>query len=361
MFLSNHANIQGLKGLSMNRTFLTERDRYYIETSIKEHISVSDIAKILHKDRSCIYREIKRGTVELLNSDLTVRKEYLADYAQNDYEKKKINHSPGLKIDTELGLHDYIEKKIIQEKYSPYAVSVLLKQDPDFITKLDYRTIYRYIDNGVFINLTNSHLPVKRNVKREYKRRTVSLNNLKGTSIEDRPKDILDRSEFGHWELDSVIGKPTVSKNVLTVFTERKTRKEIVIKSKDKSSASVVKALDALERKFGSKTFRTIFKSITVDNGSEFLDFKSMERSCLTKQLRTKVYYCHPYSSYERGSNENQNRLVRRWYPKGYNLDTISKDDIRLLNEWINNLPRKLFNGSTSEQLFQNELSLIRS
>ena len=134
--------------------------------------------------------------------------------------------------------------------------------------------------------------------------------------IEKRPVEIAERNTFGHWEMDSVVGARGVSKKALLVLTERKTRKEIIFLLKDHTSAAVVKALDRLERKLGKK-FREIFKSITVDNGSEFADWEGMERSRRSKKKRTKIYYCHPYSSWERGSNENQNKLVRRHIPKG--------------------------------------------
>ena len=335
-----------------NRTFLTERDRYYLETSLKEKIPVREIAKILHKCPSCIYKEIKRGTIELLNSNLTTRKEYCADVAQTRYDSMKQSHGPSLKIGNDKRLSEFIEDKIIKEKLSPYAVSVLIKKN-GFDISLSKQTIYRYIDEGLFLNLTNKHLPVKRNPKKHYNKVSVSLKNIKGRSIEERPSDIKDRDTFGHWELDSVIGKQGTTKCVFTVFTERLSRFEIVLKSMDKSTSEVVKHLNLLEEKLGSDNFKRIFKTITVDNGSEFLDHKGMETGSDSSQ-RTTVYYCHPYSSYERGSNENQNKLVRRWYPKGYDLDQVSDPEIQRLNNWINDLPRKIFNGLSS-------LDVIRS
>ena len=124
----------------------------------------------------------------------------------------------------------------------------------------------------------------------------------------------------------------------------------------NKSASEVIKHLDLLERKLGSDNFKNIFKTITVDNGSEFLDHKGMEKSITDPENRTLVYYCHPYSSYERGSNENQNKLVRRWYPKGYDLDQVSDPEIIRLNSWINNLPRKIFGGLSSYEVICNSL-----
>ena len=118
---------------------------------------------------------------------------------------------------------------------------------------------------------------------------------------------------------------------VLLVFT-KKTREEIIRKIKGKSQYCVVKKLDKIERKLGSKKFRETFKTITCDNGCENLDFEGMECSVLTKQSRTKVYYAHPYSAWERGSNENANKLIRRFIPKGANKCRLTFVDILYCN-----------------------------
>lgn len=110
--------------------------------------------------------------------------------------------------------------------------------------------------------------------------------------------------------MDTVVGLRGKSKKSLLVLTERKTRKEIIMELKRNTAAEVVKSLNKLERKWG-KMFYKVFKTITVDNGSEFADFEGMEKAARRKGSRVKLYYCHPYSSCERGSNENQNRMIR--------------------------------------------------
>ena len=156
--------------------------------------------------------------------------------------------------------------------------------------------------------------------------------------------------------MDTVKGKRGETKSCLLVLTERKTRDEIITKLKDQTAASVVEALDRLERKWG-EMFTKIFRSITVDNGTEFSDFEGLERSALHEgELRTHVFYCHPYSSWERGSNENQNRLIRRHIPKGEDFDEKQDRDIEYIEAWINNYPRGIFDFRTSAQLFEEEL-----
>ena len=126
------------------------------------------------------------------------------------------------------------------------------------------------------------------------------------------------------------------------------TREEIILKMKNKKASSTVHALNMLERKYGSKAFREKFKSITCDNGVEFLDSKGIEKSRYTKGSRTTVYYCHPYSSWERGTNENINRMIRRFFPKGIDFDDVSKKQVEMVGTWINSYPRKILGGLSS-------------
>ena len=159
--------------------------------------------------------------------------------------------------------------------------------------------------------------------------------------------------------MDTVKGKRGVTKSCMLVLTERKTREEIIFKLKDQTAASVVEALNRLERKW-SDLFAKIFRSITVDNGVEFSDYEGMEQSVLrSDEKRTHVFYCHPYSSWERGSNENQNRLIRRHAPKGEDFDDKQDHDIEYIETWINNYTRGIFDFRTSEELFGEELMKI--
>lgn len=96
-----------------------------------------------------------------------------------------------------------------------------------------------------------------------------------------------------------------------------------------------------------------IIVAVTIDNGPEFSDCDGMEKSCIKTGNRTKVYYCHPYSAYERGSNENQNKMIRRHYPKGTNFDNLTAKDIKKLESWINNYPREMFNFYSSADLLE--------
>ena len=258
-----------------------------------------------------------------------------------------------LKIGNDYKLVNEIERLIIKEKMSPYAVAQLIKNSGKFNTTISCKTIYNYIDAGLFPNLTNKHLPVKKETKkRKHDKVRSAINNSKGTSISKRAESVEKREEFGHWEMDTVVGKKG-TKEVLLVLTERKTRQEIIRKIKSKSQYCVVKEIDKIERKMGAKKFRETFKTITCDNGCENLDFEGIERSALIKRKRTKVYYAHPYSAWERGSNENANKLIRRFIPKGADIGKFSHERIKMIEHWINNYPRRLFNGLSSNMLIQ--------
>ena len=180
----------------------------------------------------------------------------------------------------------------------------------------------------------------------------------RGRSIETRPTEVATRNVFGHWEFDTVIGSKTKGETLLC-FTERKTRFEIIFKAKDKSAASTVTVFNKLEKAFG-RDFHEVFKSMTCDNGTEFSDTAALERSIYRRRSpRTTVYYCHPYTSSERGSNENQNAFIRRFIPKGTSMKHYTDEQIRAIQDYINAYPRALLNGKSSQELFENELSSL--
>ena len=158
--------------------------------------------------------------------------------------------------------------------------------------------------------------------------------------------------------MDTVKGIRGKTKCCLLVLTERKTRNELTFKLPDQKAASVVAVLDDLEELLGDD-FSNVFHTITVDNGVEFADFEGMQKSKKRSGNRTSVYYCHAYSSCERGSNENANRLIRRHAPKGTDLDQLTHEDVKSIQRWMNNYPRKLLGYRTAGELFRKELALI--
>lgn len=342
---------------------LTRTDRIKLEALIKAGLSKSKIAKQLGVHRSTIYNELKRGQYMHRNSDYTEELRYSPDIAQEKAEENLKVRGTQLKIGNDIAYANYIEDKIVNEDYSPAAVLGELKaqgKEGNFKTTICVATLYSYIDKGIFLKLTNKNLPVKKNEKRKYnkvKKQQARANA--GDSIEKRPEEIEKREEFGHWEMDSVIGQRGKSKNTLLVLTERKTRDEIIFKLPDHTDEAVVAALDRLERKWGDM-FRQVFKTITVDNGSEFADVEGLERSVLVEgEKRTHLYYCHPYSSWERGTNEVTNKMVRRKVPKGTNFDDKTDEEIEEIEGWINNYPRRIHDYHTAAERFDEEIAKL--
>lgn len=283
--------------------------------------------------------------------------EYSADVGQAEHDRRGTAKGPVLKIGKDYELVKYLEKAIGEESQSPYAaIQNIANKGLQFQTSICYKTVYNYLDNNLFLHISNKDLPVKKDKKkRNYQKIRQAYTNIKGTSISERPKEIDARDEIGHWEMDTVVGKQG-TKTVLLVLSERVTRKELIFKIPSKSQVAVVKELDKLERKI-EKLFTERFKTITCDNGCENLDFEGIERSVRDKGNRTKVYYAHPYSSWERGTNENTNKMIRRFIPKGVDISSFSDKKIKQVQHWINNYPRRLLGGLSANMLISNKIA----
>ena len=222
-----------------------------------------------------------------------------------------------------------------------------------FKTKMCAKTIRNNIASGEIYNIKPGEIIYTKKYKEKNKMKKNCEKVPIEKSIDNRPREANTREEYGHWEGDLVIGKQTTSA-VLFTLTERKTREEIIIKLPNKRAENVAKALDKIEKKY-KKEFRKKFKTITFDNGGEFRNWESIEKSYdkRNKKARTQVYYAHPYRSGERGSNENNNRLIRRFIPKGTDITLISDEFIQVIEDWINNYPRAMFNYKSTNQILE--------
>ena len=331
---------------------LKESERYKIEVLLADRKTVAEIAKLLRRNKATIYREIERGIVVRLQSDLTEKTAYRAHVGQAEYEKRGRNKERSLKIGKDKDLEEYIRMKLVHERFSPDAIIGGIKiSDRRFTGMICTKTLYNYIDKGVFSGISNGNLWQKRNKKhRKYRPiGRVSRTNRLCRSIEKRPLLIEKRDDYGHWEGDTVKGRRG-SKTSLITLTERKSREEIIIKVTRASQEAIKAAIDDLERKYGLG-FKSKFKSITFDNGVEFLDWRSLEISILGKGRRTTIYFAHSFSSWERGTNENHNRMIRRFVPKGTNIADVTETEIKEIEDWMNNYPRKILAYKTPRQV----------
>jgi IS30 family transposase len=327
---------------------LKEAERYKIEGYKQIGKSNREIARIMGRSHSAINEEIKRGNVRQLKSDLTEITVYKADYAQMKADEASKNKGAGLKIGNDHGLVEFLEKKIRDEKFSPDAALAAARKQGGFRNMICTRTLYTYIDKNLFLGISNKDLSVKKNgKKREYKRvRKVALNNRSGKSISERPESAESREEPGNWEIDLVAGKQG-TKPVILTLVERKSRKSLYVLLRNKTQAEVIKALDKLRKRVGGN-FSRVFRSITADNGSEFLDHEGMKRAMGCEE----IYYAHPYSSWERGSNENGNRMLRRFIPKGTDISKITEEELQRYEDWVNNYPRRVLDYKTANEAF---------
>lgn len=213
------------------------------------------------------------------------------------------------------------------------------------------KTLYNYVDLGL-LNIKNIDLPQKlsRNTKihkdKENKR-------VLGRSIEERPKEVDTREDFGHWETDLVIGQKSGKDEVLLTLLERKTRDFSIMRLPDKSADSVLGAFQKMQSELGDY-FSKVFRTITTDNGSEFARLSELETG-----TSTKVYFTHPYTSCEKGSIENHNGLIRRFIPKGKRISDYGEDDILAVELWANSLPRKVLGYKTPDEAFEAEMDKI--
>lgn len=332
---------------------LTRTDRLKIEKLYNSGSTTQQIADVLRVNYTTIYRELKRpgAMYEHVLTNLTTTKRYSADRAQQHHDSCMKEKGRPIKLGHDYALADYIESKILNEDRSPAAIIMDMElEGKKFDTSVCEKTIYNWVNNDVFLNITAQKLPRHGQHKRTYKTIQPASRAPKGDSIEKRPDNVNDRSEPFHWEGDTVKG-PARSKDCVFTLIERTSRRYIPRKMSACTMENVNKVLDDLEQEYGPEEFRRIFKSITVDNGSEFQDCIGMETSA-DGTSRTKIYYCHPYSSFEKGSNENHNGMFRRRFPKGTDFNEITQEQLDEASEWMNNYPRKLLGGTTPERIF---------
>lgn len=316
----------------------------------KDRRTKVEIAELLDRTEKTIRNEIKRGLVKNLTTELIEIWVYSAYVAQQKYEYYLRAKGPKLKIDNDYELKEYIEKSVKEDKKSPEIIAKEIKE-MNFKTKICARTIRNNIYAGDIYDIKPKDMIYNKEYKDKNKDKTICEKVPPEKSIDYRPEEANTREEYGHWEGDLVIGIKKRG-SVLFTLTERKTREEIIVKIPGKKAEYVAQALDIIEKKY-KRMFYTKFKSITFDNGGEFRNWKSLEKSYdnRRKTVRTQVYYAHPYRSGERGSNENANRLIRRFIPKGIDITPISEEYIQKIEAWINNYPRAMFNYKSTNEI----------
>lgn len=331
--------------MTKKQHYMTYPERIRLETMLRYKVPVAQIARDLGFSRQAIYQEIKRGQY-LHTCDYWDELRYSADIGQQYQDRKRLNKGRPLKIGHDIAYADFLERKILGKHFSP-AAALAEARKAGFTTSVCVGTLYNYISQGVFYQLTNTDLLEKTKRKPRKKDEEPKIAHPKLPSIEKRPQHINDRREQGHWEMDLVVGC-SGSRPALLTLTERVTREEIIIKLPDRRAVTIRRAIDRLERTMPN--FYQRFKSITTDNGPEFLEYDLLRKSVLGG-TRFEVYYCHSYAAWEKGTNENHNRMIRRFFPKGTDFSQISKKRITEVQNWMNGYPRKILDWKCPAEL----------
>ena len=335
---------------SKKGSHLTKEERRIIAVLHEEGRSPYEIGKLTGRASNTIRNELKRGTTTIILGYYEKEK-YFPDTGQAIYEKNR-KRCRKYMVNKFRNFLTYIEEQLQKCKRSfasarAEAIRKRLFKENEICS---ISTLYSYTDQGL-LKVKNIDLPekvgrrVKKKKNREHKR-------LCGQSIEKRPESINNKKEFGHWEIDLVIGKKEKTDQVLLTLTERKTKKEIIRKISGKTVNAVHRCLKKLKNE--TPNFNQIFKSITTDNGAEFSRLYELE-----EKLGVAIYYAHPYSSWERGLNENTNRIIRRFIPKGTKIRQYTKKKIEKIEYWINTMYRKSLGWKTAEECYEEERLLL--
>ena len=329
---------------------LSFEERVVIQTRLKDGCSIRAIARELSCSPSTISYEVKRGTVSLYHGK---QQRYKADHGQSVYQINRRHCGRKSDFLKKADFISYVIKHFFEDGWSldVCANRSLAIGEFSHHQTVCTRTLYNYVEQGL-ITIKNYDLPEK--LKRNTKFHHVRKNKKKlERSIEERPKEIDQRNEFGHWECDLVLGHKTKDDQVLLTLSERMSREFLIIKIPDKTAASVMNAFKNLRKQY-SEHWNDIFKTITTDNGSEFADLANLE-----EVSKTLIYFAHPYTSCDKGTVERHNGLIRRFIPKGDCINNYSLQQIIDIETWCNSLPRKILAYHTPDEIFERELDKI--
>lgn len=329
---------------------LTFEDRILIEIRRRDGRGIREIAREIGCSPSTVSNELSRGTVLMYHDKVKRYKARAGQKAYKEHRQASCRHYDYLQKKSFL---HYVTKHFFEDHWSLDACAgrSLTAGGFDRSQTVSTKTLYNYVDLGL-LKIRNHNLPEKlsRNTKVHHNR--VSKKKL-GRSIEERPAEINERREFGHWECDLVLGARSGSDEALFTLVERKSREYLMITIKDKSAASVMAAVEQLRKDY-SEHFGEVFKTITTDNGSEFSSLSEIEKAAATL-----IYYAHPYTSCDKGSVERHNGLIRRFIPKGKRIDSFTSTQIADIEVWCNSLPRKILGYRTPDEIFEEELDKI--
>lgn len=343
---------------------LTKDDRSKIQSLVeqvdengKRLFNNSYIANYIGVNRSTITRELRRIKSKInIRTSKIKNKPYNAVDAQYDYEFKRAMSKANYILDDFPKLKEYIENKIKVDKWAPDAISgyidshELYKQDG--FTSISTTTIYRAIHYGLLkLKKEDTRRMTKFEKSGKYSKKGELPESKMSYSIELRPDDINNRESFGNWELDTVISTNKGVHKCLMTLTERKTRFEIIGVLEAKTKEEVIIKFKKI-KKYLKENINFIINSITTDNGTEFAGFLD-----IIKITGAKFYFCHPYASCEKGTNEKHNSIIRYFIPKSTLIENYTIEEINDICHWMNNYPRRVLDYFTPQEVLEKELN----
>lgn len=339
--MDNIDNIQSEKKFK----HLDFSERLLIQKYLQEKHSIRDISQHIKRSASTISREIKRNKNI---SHFGKEKDYNASKAQTSSDIRKQNSKKIYKL---FYAKEFVDKAVslFRTKKLKFDIAVNnLKTTCDEYNHTNTvctKTMYNYYHLGLLEDKKDNDIIIE-HYKKSIKRNARINKRKLGSSIEERERLVETREEFGHWECDLVMGKRGECDCLLTLI-ERKTRFSLTFKLKNKKAKTINRQMKRLLKKNAR-----YFLSITTDNGSEFYLLDG-----LCRRYDVKCYFTHPFSSWEKGSIERYNRIIRRFIPKKTKISDIDNKTISNIVEWTNTLPRKILGYKTPLELFEEEIS----
>jgi len=307
-------------------TQLTQEQRYQIYALKKAGLNQTEIAVIVGVNKGTISRELNRNSG-------------LRGYRPQQAHTLALNRR-GSKVMSRIGDNTWrLVRRLLREEWSPEQISGWLLEEA--IDTVSHEWIYQYVlEDKVQGGNLYRHLRCQRQRKKRYGVYSTRGQLINRTSIDERPSIVDRRSRYGDWELDTIIGKG--HKQAIVSLTERKSKLSLIAKVSRKTADLVAKAIIRLLTPIADRVH-----TMTSDNGKEFAQHETMAQA-----LNADFYFAHPYSSWERGLNENTNGLIRQYFPKNCDFTTITSQQIKKAMDKLNNRPRKSLGFKTPNQVF---------
>lgn len=320
----------------MSYTHFTLNERKFLQELLAEGKSFRKIAEILGRNVSSVSREVNRN-----KSKYPPKKKSNNEFRYHAWRAQTLTiirrrESKHYRLHPETEEWNYIVEKL-ELFWTPEQIAERWKIEKSDKKKFGTSTIYRYIKNGSFDGISR-----KTHLRRRGKSmlpRTSNYNSIQPERIiPNWPDEIRNRERIGDWEGDTIYGG--IGKGLLVTQVDRKSR--------FLCAALLPKREAVLTRKVIVKMLEHLpVKSISLDNGSEFADFRSVE-----EKLNTQVYFAEPHKPWQRGTNENTNDILRFFFPKGFDFRAITQDDVDFVVNLINNRPRKCLGWKTPAEIF---------